>query len=78
MRILIDVTQEQVDALAALSKRQGKPRAAVIRQAIDDHVKAHRRPLSDFVGLWAKNGHGVDAQEYQDALRAEWNREWDR
>ncbi len=78
MRILVDVTEEQLAALAALAKRRGEPRAAIIRQAIDNHVSANRKPLSDYFGLWAKNGHAVDAQEYQDALRAEWDREWDR
>lgn len=78
MRILVDVTQEQVAALAELAERRNAPRAEVIRQAIDTYVAANRRPISDYFGLWAKNGHTEDGQEYQDKIRAEWDREWDR
>ncbi len=73
VRILVDVTEQQLDALAALAKKRGEPRAAIIRQAIDNHVSASRKPLSDYFGLWAgKNKEG--AQEFQDRMRAEWER----
>ena len=74
MRILVDVSQEQLNGLAALAARRGEPRAEVIRQAIDSFVAANRKPISDYFGLWAKNGHTVDVQEYLDKLRAEWER----
>ena len=74
MRILVDVTQEQLNDLAALAKRRGEPRAAVIRQAIDSFVAANRKPISDYFGLWANNPETQDVQGYLDKLRAEWDR----
>ena len=36
MRTLIDMNDAQVEALDALAKQAGRPRAALIRAAIDD------------------------------------------
>ncbi len=78
MRILVDVSHGQVSALNALAKRTGKARAEVIREALDKHVVENQSPISEFYGLWAGHAETQDAQAYQDKLRSEWDREWDR
>ncbi len=78
MRILVDVSQQQVVSLNALAKRTGKARAEVIREALDKHVEANRPPISAFKGLWADNPETQDVQGYLDKIRGEWDREWDR
>lgn len=72
MRILVDANEAQVEALDALAKREKRPRAAVIRAAIDDYVARNTRPrpLKDSFGLWGKDGE--DGLAYQDRLRSEW------
>ncbi|AQR63241.1 CopG family transcriptional regulator [Brevundimonas sp. LM2] len=71
MRILVDANEEQVAALDALAKREKRPRAAVIRAAIDDYVARHQRQaVKDGFGLWGKDGE--DGLAYQERLRSEW------
>jgi predicted transcriptional regulator len=72
MRILVDADEGQVAALDALAKREKRPRAAVIRAAIDDYVARNKQPapLADSFGLWGKDGE--DGLAYQERLRSEW------
>lgn len=78
MRILVDVSQQQVSELNALAKRTGKARAAVIREALDNHVAANRPSILSYKGLWADNPDTQDVQGYLDKIRSEWDREWDK
>ncbi len=36
------------------------------------YLNAERKPLSSFIGLWAKYGPIEDGMEYQERLRSEW------
>ena len=78
MRILVDVSEQQVSALNSLAKRTGKARAEIIREALDKHVQANHQPLSAFYGIWADNPDTQDIQGYLDRIRGEWDLEWDR
>jgi len=71
MRILIDATKAQVAALDELAKREKRPRAAVIRGAIDDYVarNSRRSALEESFGIWPD---GPDGLEFQEKLRSEW------
>jgi len=70
MRILVDANEAQVAALDDLAKREKRPRAAVIRAAIDDYVARNTRTsLKESFGLW---GTGEDGLAYQERLRSEW------
>ncbi|MFT3814446.1 MAG: ribbon-helix-helix protein, CopG family [Acidovorax sp.] len=70
-RILVDLPEAQVQALAALVQAEGRPRAALIRDAIDTYL-AQRRPApgKSVFGLW--KGRQPDGLEYQEAMRSEW------
>ncbi|GAB7547766.1 ribbon-helix-helix domain-containing protein [Cupriavidus sp. 8B] len=70
-RILVDVTEEQLQELTAIVEAEKRPRAVVIREAIQAYI-AQRKPglASDTFGLW-KN-RKVDGLEYQEKLREEW------
>ena len=72
MRILVDANDAQVAALDALAKREQRPRAAVIRAAIDDYVARNKQAavLRDSFGLWGNDGE--DGLAYQQRLRSEW------
>lgn len=70
-RILIDLPDEQLEALARIVERERRPRAAVIRDAVQAYVDQHRpHSAADAFGLW--KGRQIDGLTYQDALRAEW------
>lgn len=72
MRILVDANETQVAALDDLAKREQRPRAAVIRAAIDDYVARNgpKTPLEESFGIWGKDGE--DGLAYQERLRSEW------
>jgi predicted transcriptional regulator len=70
MRTLVDVTNDQVKALAELCARVNQPRAALIREAINEYLERHRPPEDEAFGLWGQEA--VDGLAYQDKVRAEW------
>ena len=70
-RILIDLPQSQLDALARIVEAQRRPRAAVIRDAIEAYIANHPQSQGgDVFGAWGAKG--LDGLDYQQALRSEW------
>lgn len=70
-RILVDLPDSQVDDLAAIVEAEQRPRAAVIRDAIEAYIAEHKRALgTDVFGLW--KGKKLDGLAYQQELRSEW------
>ncbi|MXN79174.1 CopG family transcriptional regulator [Burkholderia sp. 4701] len=70
-RILVDLSDGQLDALATIVETEQRPRAAIIRDAIDAYLSQHKRPPADDVfGLW--KDRAVDGLAYQEELRSEW------
>lgn len=72
MRTLVDIPEEDIAKLDALAKRQGKSRAAEIRDAIKLHL-VHNADNNDWIerwaGLWAGRDDIPDGVEYQQAMR---------
>ena len=70
-RILVDLPDAQVQALAALVRTERRPRAAVIRDAIDAYIAQRTRTFgADVFGVW--KDRRVDGLAYQEELRREW------
>lgn len=71
MRSIIDLPEEQLDALAEICRREGISRAEAIRRAVAAYVetKTPGTPEEAF-GLWAERG--IDGLDYERALRSEW------
>ena len=70
MRALIDIPDEQVAALAAIARRRGSSRSALVRAAIGEFVAKERQaPLDESFGLWRG---GEDGLALQRRLRGEW------
>jgi len=72
MRTLVDIPEEDVAKLDALARRQGKSRAAEIREAIKLHL-VQNADNNDWIargaGYWKDRGDIGDAVEYQRAMR---------
>ena len=72
MRTLVDIPDEDIEKLDALARRQGKSRAAEIREAIKLHL-VHNADNNDWIeryaGLWAGRDDIPDGVEYQRAMR---------
>ncbi|WP_206956961.1 ribbon-helix-helix protein, CopG family [Trinickia acidisoli] len=70
-RILVDLPEEQLHELTALVEAEQRPRAAIIRDAIEAYIASHKRVLgADVFGLWKHKK--ADGLEYQEELRSEW------
>jgi predicted transcriptional regulator len=75
MRILIDLPETTVEKLTSISARRRLPRAAVVREALDQFVRAQEIDDADSAfGSWkrATNGTVTDGLVLQRAMRDEW------
>jgi metal-responsive CopG/Arc/MetJ family transcriptional regulator len=70
VRALIDIPDEQVEALAEIAKKEKVSRAELIRRAIADLVASEATTSkSAAFGLWGANEDGL---AYEDRIRSEW------
>jgi metal-responsive CopG/Arc/MetJ family transcriptional regulator len=74
MRTLVDIPDDELESLNALSKAEGVSRAESIRRAIKAYVELNRPPARhEGFGLWKDKG--IDTDEYLRKIRAEWDRD---
>ena len=74
MRTLVDIPEEELSQLKALSKARRVSRAHLVRSAIGEYLQAQTKDSLDAAfGMWADRN--IDALEYQEQMRREWERE---
>jgi hypothetical protein len=72
MRTIIELPNEQIDALDALRQREGISRAEAIRRAVAAYVRLDRAKHTNAAfGLW--RGRRVDSLAEERRLRREWD-----
>jgi Ribbon-helix-helix protein, copG family len=72
-RFLVDVPADDVRKLDEIAKREGKSRAAVLREAVSNYLEVSgKEGFEKYFGLWARHGSTVDGLEYERQLREEW------
>jgi len=77
VRTIVDLPEEQLQWLASVCARDGISRAEAIRRALmaareRDSKGETERAFAATFGLW--KDRGIDALEYERALREEWER----
>ena len=71
-RFLVDVPADDVRKLDEIAKREGKSRAAVLREAVSNFLQESRKEgFEKYFGLWERHGSTVDGLEYERQLRAD-------
>lgn len=71
MRTIVDLPDEQVEALKRLSKESRLSRAELMRRAVAEFIRHHGTDGADEAfGIW-KN-HKREGLDYQCRLRGEW------
>jgi metal-responsive CopG/Arc/MetJ family transcriptional regulator len=70
MRTIIELPNDQLDALEGICRRDRISRAEAIRRAVALLVQQRNAGEHDAFGLWRTRG--VDGLAYQRRLRAEW------
>jgi hypothetical protein len=77
-RFLVDVPVDDVRKLDEIAKREGKSRAAVLREAVTNYLEESRKDgFEKYFGLWERHGIEIEPHEYDRKRRAEWTRPWD-
>lgn len=71
MRTIIDLPEEQVNALAELCESQSISRAEAVRRALSAML-AHQKTAGRNAAFGAWKGKKVDSRKFVDALRGEW------
>ena len=72
-RFLVDVPADDVRKLDEIAKREGKSRAAVLREAVSNYLEVcGKEGFEKYFGLWERHGSTVDGLEYERQLREEW------
>lgn len=71
MRTIVDIGEDDLNALDQLAKRERLSRAALVRQAVAD-LLARKRQLdaADAFRLW--RSEPVDGLKYRQQFRSEW------
>lgn len=72
MRVLTEIPDKDVERLDALAKRQGKSRAAEIRDAVALYLAQNDNSndwIQRWAGLWKDRDDIPDGLEYQLAIR---------
>lgn len=70
-RISIELPESQLQELTALGHADGRPRAALIREAIQAYLNLRQRAdAAQAFGLW--QAKRVDGLVFQQQIRSEW------
>ena len=73
MRTIVELPDQQIEALKAISEREGLSRAELIRRAVAEYLAHHQRETDEAAfGLWKK--HDRDGLKYQQQMREEWDK----
>ena len=75
MRILADLSDDDIKWLDARAAELGKSRAALLREAVSAYRAGERDWLEQGFGLWTRYGKGIDGAAYEGAVRAQWVRD---
>ena len=71
MRTIIDLPDEQLDALARLCEEQNISRAEAVRRAVSQMIKETSGKQTDVgFGIWRHRK--TDSRKYVEKLRSEW------
>jgi len=72
MRTIVDIPEDQVEALKRLGERARLSRAELVRRAVAEYLQRQAPGPGDTAfGLWREQP--LDALAVQDSLRAEWD-----
>jgi len=70
MRTIVDIPEQNIQALDAICGREHISRAEAVRRAVADYLTRNKSEGDAAFGIW--KGRGQDGLTYEDALRDEW------
>ena len=74
MRTIVDLSDQQIEALGRIARRRKLSCAELIRQAVDRYLAEHAAEQGTAFGLWQRAGVCEGGLIYQRRMRREWSR----
>ena len=72
MRTIVELPEQQIEALKAMSEQEGLSRAELMRRAVAEYLTHHQGEAGKSAfGLWQERG--LDGLSQQQQLRQEWD-----
>ena len=72
MRTIVELPDQQIEALKLLGEQEGLSRAELMRRAVAEYLSRHKSDAGEAAfGLW--KSHATDGLDYQDSMRSEWD-----
>ncbi len=75
MRTLVNIPEQDLELLNAISKSEQISRAEIVRRAIAEYLALHKGKdsgIDEAFGLWTERAE--DGLAYQERMRGEWER----
>lgn len=73
MRTIVDIPENQIQALKRLSESKQLSRAELMRRAVAEFLSRHQ-PAGDDEAFGAWMEYKIDSLTYQEQARAEWDK----
>jgi metal-responsive CopG/Arc/MetJ family transcriptional regulator len=72
VRTIVELPEQQIEALKAMSEQEGLSRAELMRRAVAEYLVHHQGQAGESAfGLW--QDRGVDGLTQQQQMRQEWD-----
>ncbi len=69
------VASDRMAALDALSKQEARPKAEILRDALDEYLDRHARPLPSWIGMIHDDDGSLTSTNVDEWLGAHWRPE---
>ena len=69
------LTDEQLSGLEAISRRKHRPKADLIREAVEEYIVDERPPLPGWIGMINDDDDSLRADNVDEWLKENWHPE---
>jgi predicted transcriptional regulator len=69
------LASDRMAALDALAKQEARPKAEILRDALDEYLERHARPLPAWIGMIDDDDDSLTSTNVDEWLAAHWHPE---
>lgn len=69
------LASDRMAALDALAKQEARPKAEILRDALDEYLERHARPLPSWIGMIDDDDDSLTSTNVDEWLAAHWHPE---
>ena len=75
IKTTIHIPKDEMAALEAIAKREARPKAQVIREALSQYVAERGRKLPSWIGMIDEDDGSLTSENTEEWLKANWRPE---